>query len=123
MHGAQLVSHHASNAAMSAACKLPPHVCQYGLMTWLIFDAVCRSASVDPLPCAACRSLNLFVGLTFPTLLYNFGIAGAFLLYATLNVVGGLICVLAMVETRKKSLGAIRRLLTPTNSQAHIQPR
>ncbi len=69
------------------------------------------------------RSLNLFVGLSFPWLLSHFGIGGAFLLYALLNVLGGLICIFAMVETRKKSLGAIRRLLTPTNSRVDIQRR
>ena len=73
--------------------------------------------------CAVRRSLNLFVGLSFPLLLSQFGIGGAFLLYALLNVFGGLICIFAMVETRKKSLGAIRRLLTPTNSRMDIQRR
>ena len=72
---------------------------------------------------AACRSLNLLVGLSFPSLLSHFGIGGAFLVYALLNFVGGLICSIAMVETRQKSLGAIRRLLTPVSSQINIQRR
>ena len=58
------------------------------------------------------RLLNLLVGLSFPSLLSYFGIGGAFLLYAVFNFAGGLFCVLAMLETRSHTLGAIRRMLT-----------
>jgi hypothetical protein len=65
--------------------------------------------------------LNLAVGLSFPSLLSYSGIGGAFLLYAVFNFAGGLVCVLFMVETKSHTLGAIRRMLTPVNSQARIE--
>ena len=68
------------------------------------------------------RLLNLFVGLSFPSLLSYFGIGGAFLLYAAFNLLGGLFCIFAMVETKSQTLGAIRRMLTPVNSLSRIEP-
>lgn len=54
---------------------------------------------------------NLGVGLTFPYMLANLGVGGAYAVYAGLNVVAAAFVAVLMVETRLRSLADIKRAL------------
>lgn len=54
---------------------------------------------------------NLAVGLTFPFMLSNLGIGGAYMVYAAFNFCCCAFCAIRMVETKKQSLGYIREQL------------
>ena len=85
-----------------------------GPIPWVYLPEILPDAIKGP-AAAACTALNwlanLLIGLTFPKLLKVLHLSGSYAIFAVINVLGSAFVWAQVVETKRKSLAQISRLL------------